>query len=186
MFVLDEAHRSEAVDQLVDEFVVQDQKDNPWIAWLIPPFGFGVIPLVLFFSDSGGGAIATNCVLGVFITTSAILIARRNEGIVSITGETGSMERWQRHGLFRRTIYRERIGKSPRVDFVKSQFDPANLWLGALLILQIACVLLLSDWQTHRSSTARKASELLLPEDAATRKAIEQGVEKLKHMRKAD
>jgi hypothetical protein len=125
-------------------------------------------------------------VLGVFTTTCAILSARRNEGIISITGETGQVDRWQRHGLFRRIIYRERIGKKPPVDFLQSRFDPANLWLGVVLVLQIACILQLSDWRTNRSSAMRKAPEPTQPEDAATRKAIEQGAEKFKQLRKAD
>ncbi len=170
MFVLDKALRSEAVNQLVDEFVVQDRESNPWIVWLIPPLGFGMIPLMLEFSVDDMGSVATSCVLGVFITTCAILIARRNEGIISITGETGQVDRWQRHGLFRRIIYRERIGENPPVDFLQSRFDPANLCLGVVLVLQIVCILQLSDWRANRSSAMRKAPKLKQPEDAATRK----------------
>jgi hypothetical protein len=93
LFLLDEFQLSEAVIRLVDDSTTLDRECNPWIAWLMPPLGFGMVPFMIYSSKDAMKPIMITCAIGVCLTILAVVAVRRSEGIVSVSKEGGYITR---------------------------------------------------------------------------------------------
>ncbi|MES2657094.1 MAG: hypothetical protein V4689_00680 [Verrucomicrobiota bacterium] len=182
LFHLDEDHRKKAADNLIDHAVVAERSDSPWLGTAFVCLAFTVSPALAWLFREGMDGLGTHLIAGFFIVLIATYMTGRDRGIIAVSKDRGTIDRWERKGLFRRIEYRQHLTGDHEPDFLGSRFDGRYPVIALLLLAQFAAIFGI----VRRNETADRArsEETRQLEDRAQDEDVLKGAEKFQELLK--
>ena len=129
---------------------------SPRFAGVKVLISFCIMPTLVLLINGMMADLTGHLIAGLIVTLGMAYVVRRDGGIIAISREAGSIDRWSREGWFRIIEYRQVLGDHPAVIPRRIRFDRAAPVIPLLLLAQAACIYLVTAHNERREAELKK------------------------------
>jgi hypothetical protein len=180
LFHLDEDHRKKAADNLIDQAVIAERSDSPWLGRAFVCLAFAVSPALAWLFREGMDGLVTHLIAGFFIILIATYMTGRDHGIMAVSKDGRTIDRWERKGLFQRIEYRQYLTGDQELNFLGSRFDGRYAVIVLLLLVQFAAIF--GIIRRNENADRARSQETLKLQNRAQDEDVLKGAEKFQEL----